>query len=355
MRKKMWIGFSGLFAIAVATAVVFAMAQSPKPSLTASEDCSHRFLPYDEETVRVHDGIKTTVRRSTSNSGYTTEYISENADDGSLLGMWHYTDIDGVLYTRRSVSKSNPSVYGPWSIMSVGSSIAPVLTCYVSESSTEAASLESFVASASSVEKYNSFVRNEPLRGVVKYEYWYDANGRPLRGKETSLGWPTPTPGPLTPIPSAPQPTSTPHQIKHITYSNIGEANMIEPPIATPTPTAIPIPPAPSGLTLAAAGSGGIKATWNALSNVEKYEVRYRTLSDRRTAQTTQTSYTISNLPCNSTYQVSVRAKGNSAAYGGRWGAWALEKSRRVECGQTGPRPTPTREDPGIGPIPFSE
>ncbi len=146
---------------------------------------------------------------------------------------------------------------------------------------------------------------------------------------------PSPTPGPTsTPVPTAtPAPSLTPTPGPTPTPTPSPTPTPTPRPTPTPTPTPLPTPPAPSGLSLSVVNFQDIKATWQPVSNTQKYELQIREQNSHRprTEATTSTSYTFVNLRCFTTHLVRVRALGTPPIYGG-WGPWSNEVSARTIC-----------------------
>ena len=127
---------------------------------------------------------------------------------------------------------------------------------------------------------------------------------------------PTPTSVPPTPtsVPPTPTPTPTPQP----TPTSV-------PPTPTPTPTpSRPSPPRPTGVSTSATGETTISVSWNSITGVSRYRLRYR---ESGTSQWTTfssniggTRRTVGGLERGTPYFFRVSAYGDGTTYAPRWG-----------------------------------
>ena len=106
-------------------------------------------------------------------------------------------------------------------------------------------------------------------------------------------------------------------------------------------------PPAPSGVTTGSASRTDVLVNWNSRSGVSAYRVQYRQGNSgswmTSTSTATGTSYRVTGLACNTSYQFQVLAYGDGTTYRADWGSASGAASARTStCAVTTLPPAPS-------------
>ena len=216
-RRPVAVGIAILL-VAVAVGVMALLLNGSDGSIrvSAAEACNLMDTPYDALMTGTTPFGET--RAEIRYSGSDEHVVMTTTDhEGVLFGKGEMIIKNRTMYSRES-TPGNAQVYGEWLVHGADFPRSFSLPCLNPSSFEEG-------ASGSSDEPHFTFERFiSEGQGAVRNEYWVDSTGRPTRARSTQFP------------PEYDGVTNTETIVTEFTYSDYGEANVIQAPCAGAAP-----------------------------------------------------------------------------------------------------------------------